>query len=260
MGARNLVAQVCDRIRRGYNAAMDESVRKPTVSVADYDGFAAEYAARNENSLFNAHYERPEMIRLAGDVAGLKVLDVGCGSGPLSQALRAKGAIVSGFDLSPAMVELARERLGQDSDVKVADLGAPLPYPDETFDLVAASLSLHYVEDWASALAELRRVLKPGGRLTASIIHPMIYAIVYPEADYFALTQYSEDYDYDDRTIWMTYWHRPLQDVVNTFVDAGFSIKRLTEPPPAPGTPVELLPNPDGRPFICFLFFELEVS
>ena len=49
---------------------------------ADYDGFAAAYSARNENSLFNAYYERPEMIRLAGDVAGLEVLDAGCGSGP----------------------------------------------------------------------------------------------------------------------------------------------------------------------------------
>lgn len=254
--------QVYGRIRLGYNVAMDESVTTPAafVSTADYDGFAAEYSTRNENSLFNAYYERPEMIRLAGDVAGLKVLDAGCGSGPLSEALRAKGAVVSGFDLSPAMVELARERLGQDADVRVADLGTPLPYPDDTFDLVTASLSLHYVEDWASALGELRRVLRPDDRLTVSIIHPMIYAIVYPDANYFALTKYSEDYDYDDRTIWMTYWHRPLQDVINTFIDAGFSVKRLTEPAPAADTPAKLLPNPDGRPFICFLFFELEAS
>ncbi|MGA8845029.1 MAG: class I SAM-dependent methyltransferase [Nocardioides sp.] len=234
----------------------------PTASglSADYDQFAAEYSARNENSLFNAYYERPEMIRLAGEVAGLEVLDAGCGSGPLSAALHAKGAIVSGFDLSPAMVELARERLGQGADVRVADLGGPLPYPDNAFDLVVASLSLHYVKDWASALAELRRVLKPGGRLTVSIIHPMIYAIVYPDADYFALTKYSEDYDYDDRTIWMTYWHRPLQDVLNTFIDAGFGIKRLTEPPPAADTPADILLSPDGRPFICFLFLDLEAS
>src|SRR6476659_3085631 len=191
---------------------MPDSVSKSAAPVADYDGFAAAYSASNENNLFNAYYARPEMIRLAGDVAGLEILDAGCGSGPLVEALRAKGAIVSGFDLSPAMVELARQRLGEDADVRVADLRAPLPYPDDRFDLVVASLALHYVEDWASALAEVRRVLKPGGRLTVSIIHPMVYAIVYPEADYFALTQYSEDYDYGDQTIWMTYWHRPLQD------------------------------------------------
>jgi ubiquinone/menaquinone biosynthesis C-methylase UbiE len=237
---------------------MPDSVKKSAAPVADYDSFAAAYSARNENNLFNAYYERPEMIRLVGDVAGLEILDAGCGSGPLMEALRAKGAVVSGFDLSPAMVELARQRLGEDADVRVADLGAPLPYPDDRFDLVAASLSLHYVKDWASALAELRRVLKPGGRLIVSIIHPTVYAVVYPEADYFALTQYSEDYDYGDETVWMTYWHRPLQDVINAFIDAGFRIKKVTEPPPAPETPTELLPHPDGRAFICFLFFALE--
>ena len=208
---------------------MPDSVNKSAAPAADYDSFAAAYSASNENNLFNAYYARPEMIRLAGDVAGLDVLDAGCGSGPLMEALRAKEAVVSGFDLSPAM-----------------------------FDLVVASLSLHYVKDWASALAELRRVLKPGGRLIVSIIHPTVYAIVYPEADYFALTQYSEDYDFGEGTVWMTYWHRPLQDVINTFIDAGFRIKTVTEPPPAADTPAELLPNKDGRPFICFLFLELE--
>jgi ubiquinone/menaquinone biosynthesis C-methylase UbiE len=237
---------------------MPDSVSKSAAPVADYDSFAAAYSASNENNLFNAYYARPEMIRLAGDVAGLEILDAGCGSGPLMEALRGKDASVSGFDLSPAMVELARERLGEDADLKVADLGAPLPYPDDTFDRVVASLSLHYVKDWASALAELRRVLRPGGRLIVSIIHPTVYAIVYPEADYFALTQYSEDYDFGEGTVWMTYWHRPLQDVINTFIDAGFGIKTVTEPPPAANTPAELLPNADGRSFICFLFFELE--
>ena len=237
---------------------MPDSVSKSAAPVADYDSFAAAYSASNENNLFNAYYARPEMIRLAGDVAGMEILDAGCGSGPLMEALRGKDAVVSGFDLSPAMVELARQRLGEDADVRVADLGAPLPYPDDTFDLVVASLSLHYVKDWDSALAELRRALKPGGRLIVSIIHPTVYAIVYPEADYFALTQYSEDYDFGEGTVWMTYWHRPLQDVINTFIDAGFGIKTVTEPPPAANTPAELLPNADGRSFICFLFFELE--
>ncbi len=239
---------------------MPDSVSTSVAPAADYDSFAAAYSASNDNNLFNAYYARPEMIRLAGDVAELRVLDAGCGSGPLMEALRTRGADVSGFDLSPAMVELARERLGDDAVLSVADLGAPLPWADDAFDVVVASLSLHYVEDWASALAELRRVLEPGGRLIVSIIHPTVYAIVYPDADYFALTQYSEDYDFGEGTVWMTYWHRPLQDVINTFIDAGFGIRKVTEPPPAADTPPELLPTTDGRSFICFLFFELEAT
>lgn len=78
-----------------------------------YDSFAESYSTENESSLLNAYYERPAMIDLAGDVNGRRVLDAGCGSGLLSAALRAKGAIVTGFDSSSAMVELARQRLGE---------------------------------------------------------------------------------------------------------------------------------------------------
>lgn len=230
------------------------------VTASDYDGFAEAYSAENDSNLFNRYYERPEMLRLAGDVAGRRILDAGCGAGPLSEALRAKGAVVTGFDSSAAMVSLARKRLGEDAELFVADLAAPLPFADAEFDDVVASLVLHYLEDWSGPLAELRRVLKPGGRLLVSVIHPAVYAIVYPDADYFALTQYSEDYEMDGRRTVLTYWHRPLHAVTDAFTDAGFRIVTLSEPPPAPDTPAELLPDglDAGQSFICFLFFVLE--
>ncbi|MER7417055.1 class I SAM-dependent methyltransferase [Micromonospora peucetia] len=107
------------------------------------------------------------MLKLAGDVHGRRILDAGCGSGPLSEALQARGAIVTGFDSSPAMIELARKRLGEDADLRVADISLPLPFADGAFDDVVVSLVLHYLEDWKVPLSELRRVLKPGGRLLA---------------------------------------------------------------------------------------------
>jgi SAM-dependent methyltransferase len=139
------------------------------VTSTDYDRFAEAYSAQNDSGFFNAHYARPEMLRLAGDVSGRRILDAGCGSGPLSAVLLAKGAGVTGFDVSAAMVELARQRLGDDADVHVADLAAPLAFADAEFDDVVASLVLHYLEDWAVPLAEFRRVLKPGGRRTAEV-------------------------------------------------------------------------------------------
>src|SRR5215813_1078052 len=120
--------------------------------VNDYDGFAEAYAASNENNLVNAYYERPAMLALAGDVAGRRILDAGCGAGPLFAALRDRGAIVTGFDKSAGMLELARRRLGDEADLQVADLASPLPIPDDTFDDVTASLVLHYLQDWAPAL------------------------------------------------------------------------------------------------------------
>lgn len=226
---------------------------------ADYDAFARKYAAENENGLFNAWLERPEMLRLAGDVTGRRVLDAGCGAGPLTAALRERGAEVSGFDFSPAMVELARERLGSEVDLRVADLAEPLPYGDAAYDDVVASLVLHYLEDWSAPLAELRRVLRPGGRLLVSVNHPTAYRIVYPEADYFAVTRYTEDYVFDGETVYLTFWHRPLHAMADAFADAGFHVTAISEPPPAPGTPPELLPpTMKGERFICFLFFVLE--
>lgn len=115
-----------------------------------YDSFAERYSADNESNLINGYYERPAMVGLAGDVDGRRILDAGCGSGPLSAALRERGAVVTGFDSSRAMVELARRRLGGDATLLVADLSEPLPFADGAFDDVVASLVLHYLEDWTA--------------------------------------------------------------------------------------------------------------
>lgn len=230
------------------------------MTASDYDTFADAYSTENESNLFNAYYERPAMLRLAGDVSGRRILDAGCGSGPLTAALRAGGADVTGFDGSAAMIELARQRLGTDSDLQVADLGAPLPFGDGEFDDVVASLVLHYLKDWTEPLAELRRVLKPGGRLILSVNHPVIFPVVYPESDYFAVTQYTEDYVMDGQKVDLTFWHRPLHAMTDSFAAAGFRVLTVSEPPPAPDTPASVLPPglDEGRSFLCFLFFVLE--
>jgi len=231
----------------------------------DYDSFAEAYSAENEVNLANAYYERPATLALAGDVAGRRILDVGCGSGPLFAALRDHGAIVTGFDASAGMLKLARLRLGDDADLHLADLGHPLPFPDAAFDDVIASLVLHYLEDWTAPLAELRRVLKPGGRLIMSVMHPIHgLSLVRPGADYFATHQWSEENTTSaGQSYVLTYWHRPLPAMTSAFTAAGFRIAVISEPPPAADTPRELLPEalaakPAGSAFLCFLFFVLE--
>ncbi|WP_114558184.1 class I SAM-dependent methyltransferase [Desertihabitans aurantiacus] len=229
-----------------------------------YDTFADSYEAENAASLMNAFYERPAMIALAGDVRGRRILDAGCGSGPLSAALRGRGAIMTGFDASPAMIELARRRLGADVPLQVADLGEPLPFPDDAFDDVVASLVLHYLQDWSGPLAELRRVLRPGGRLILSVNHPTVRLFTHPDEDYFAIRQYSEDFVMAGKEVVLTFWHRPLHAMTDAFTAAGFRICVLSEPPPAPDTPRVLLPPRiaagERTAFLGFIFFSLEAA
>lgn len=229
-----------------------------------YDEFAESYDTENASSLLNAHYERPAVLALAGDVTGRRVLDAGCGSGPLAAALRERGAVVTGFDGSPAMVELARRRLGADVPLQVADLAQPLPYPDRAFDDVVASLVLHYLQDWSGPLAELRRVLRPGGRLIVSVNHPTVHAVSHPDESYFAVREYSEDFTFAGQPAVLTFWHRPLHAMTDAFTAAGFRIVTLAEPEPSPQTPPELLPpriaSGERRAFLCFIFFVLEAA
>lgn len=232
------------------------------MSADDYDGFADAYDAENAGSLLNAWYERPAVLRLLGDVRGLRVLDAGCGSGPLTAELVARGADVTGLDGSPAMLELARRRLGEAVPLVLHDLAEPLPLDDESLDVVVASLVLHYLEDWDAPLAEIRRVLKPGGRLVASVNHPFARQFAVPTEDYFATRQYDEDVELDGRPTVLTFWHRPLREVVRAVTDAGLGLRVLDEPAPSPSTPPELMPpriaSGERSAFFAYLFLVAE--
>ncbi|RPK60772.1 Malonyl-[acyl-carrier protein] O-methyltransferase [Streptomyces sp. ADI96-02] len=229
--------------------------------VNDYDSFAEAYTAENENSLVNAYYARPAMLTLAGDVTGRRILDAGCGSGPLSAALRDRGALVTGIDASAGMLALARRRLGDDVALHEGDLSDPLPFADAAFDDVVASLVLHYLEDWGPTLAELRRVLRPGGRLIASVDHPFVaYTIQDPRPDYFATTSYAFDWAFGGRSVPMKFWRKPLHAMTDAFTAAGFRVARISEPQPDAAAR-ELFPDGfhDLSTKTTFLFFVVEV-
>lgn len=230
----------------------------------DYDSFVEAYSAENETSLYNAYYERPAMLELAGDVAGRRILDAGCGSGPLSAALRDRGAVVTGIDASARMLELARRRLDADADLRVADLASPLPFADGAFDDVVASLVLHYLEDWGPTLTELRRVLTPGGRLLVSVDHPFvahgIQRLTGQSSDYFETYIWTFDWTMDGQTVPMSFWARPLHAMTDAFTAAGFHISVISEPQPVPAAR-ELFPAEEYRALATgpsFLFFVLQ--
>ena len=232
----------------------------------DYDSFAEAYAAESESNLINGYYVRPAVLDLAGDVAGRRILDVGCGAGPLFESLRDRGAVVTGVEPSIKMLELARRRLGEDAVLHQAGLGGdPLPFADGAFDDVVACLVLHYLEDWKAPLAELRRVLTPGGRLIVVVDHPLMNKLIHPEADYFAVAPRPQEWTFGGHTAPMVFWHRPLHAMASAFTEAGFRIAVISEPPPAPGARerfpeefAEIFKDPSNTAFLNMLFFVLE--
>jgi SAM-dependent methyltransferase len=107
---------------------------------------------------------REEALRVVATLEPADVLEVGCGPGELSERLRRElGADVVAIDLSERMVELAR---GRGVDARVGDVQALL-FDDASFDCVLAAWMLYHVADVDLALAEIRRVLRPGGHLVA---------------------------------------------------------------------------------------------
>lgn len=119
---------------------------------------AKDWAAYQETTIapvFDAVLER------TGVRHGTRHLDIGCGAGLATEKASALGAVVTGLDASPALLEIARSRL-PNADFRVGDLQA-LPFEDQSFDLVTSFNAIQYAGDVSQALSEVKRVLIPKG-------------------------------------------------------------------------------------------------
>lgn len=108
---------------------------------------------------------RAPALTMLGVRPGDRVLDAGCGLGYFLLALQGKGAELHGIDVSPASVQYVREHITPHARTGSVER---IPYPDNTFDRVLFCEVIEHVEDDARALREIRRVLKPDGRLVVT--------------------------------------------------------------------------------------------
>lgn len=126
--------------------------------------------ARWRNSRLGQITDRLEesvILELLGPVESLNLLDVGCGDGAMAAALSRCGARVTGLDPDSRMLEAARRRAEAESLdlILVPGRAEHLPFADRTFDRVVAVAVLCFIPQTDRAIAEMARVLKPGGRL-----------------------------------------------------------------------------------------------
>ena len=137
------------------------------------DGYNRWAAIYDEDGNPLTALEEPWMDRLLGDVRGLAVADIGCGTGRHAIRLAAAGAIVQALDFSEMMLERARTKAGTSNIVfRVHDLAKSLPFADEAFDRVVCGLVIDHIADLGGLFLEMHRVCRPSGFVVVSVMHP----------------------------------------------------------------------------------------
>jgi len=176
------------------------------------------------------HLNLPVLLALTPPPGAL-TLDVACGEGRVARELLKRGHRVVGVEGSPALAQAARD--GEPPvEVHVADAAA-LPLDDASADLAVVSLALMNFDDPAAVVREIARVLRPGGRLVASLLHPLNSWGDAGDVGYFATTRYGETLiGRDGARMTLHDTHRPLVAYTAALADVGFAIERLVEPQP----------------------------
>ncbi len=179
------------------------------------------------------------MLRLAGDVRDLDVIDIGCGEGRFCRMLRDRGARTVGIDPTTALLEAARTR--DPSAAYIKAVAETLPFEDACFDLAVMYLTLIDIADFRAAIREAARVLKPGGRLLVANLQSFVTtrpAAWYRDANGAKLHVAVEEYftERPMRACWaridIQNYHRPFEAYMKAFLSNGFSLVTFLEPRP----------------------------
>jgi SAM-dependent methyltransferase len=173
------------------------------------------------------HTELPTVMALCGDVRDKRVLDAGCGPGRHAKKLIAKGALLTGIDISSEMINISREHCHNKGEFITADL-AKVRFAPASFDLVIASLSLMYLKDIKPVFKNFSKWLRPRGRLIFSIYHPVRFLHKIPDFDFSKPRKVWIHLDGCDVTVF-NYYH-PMENYFGALTTNGFEIRKFIEP------------------------------
>lgn len=216
---------------------------------------------RSGGDVYREFMNGPAFRGMVGDVGGLRVLDLACGEGYWARVFAGMGAEVVGVDFSGEMIGAAVDEEGREPlgiEYHVADAGDLEMFGEGAFDLVYSFMALMDIPGYESAIGEVSRVLRDGGRFVAIFLHPCfswartrdgetvcdwervvhedgskdyLYLKVY---DYFQRHQYGiqwRDEAYPEGFT-TTQFHRTLSDYVNALGRNGLYVSRMEEPKP----------------------------
>lgn len=182
-------------------------------------------------------YHRDQFLQIVPS-PGQRTIDIACGEGRLTRDLKALGHDVVGIDASPSLVAAARAA-DPLMDIRLADAGA-LPLDDASADLAIAFMSLHDIDHMDAAVQEIARVLQPGGRFCAAIVHPINSAgrfeVMAADAPFIIAGGYLDAFNYsgtierDGRSMTLHSQHLPLESYFLAFEKAGLLVEALREP------------------------------
>jgi SAM-dependent methyltransferase len=239
----------------------DETLNEAAVAAA-WDRNAALWTeeVRAGFDFYRELYTFPAFLYFMPPVAGQKVIDLGCGEGSNTRRFAQCGGIMTGVDLSPEMIRRAREKDAEEPLGVAYEIGSfseLSSFADEQFDCALSTMALMDGPDFPSAMRAAYRVLKPGGSLCFSVLHPCfitpaIQWLTDEEGAYLGLRVGH----YFERTPFVEHWRfgrrphtarllaydepfevprfpRTLSEYVNAVSEAGFRIQKIEEPRPS---------------------------
>jgi SAM-dependent methyltransferase len=192
-------------------------------------------------------YSEQILPLIAEHLAGARrVLDIGCGEGQVARLALAGGADVAiGVDPTSTQIVVAAER-GGGAHYARSGAGA-LPFADGSFDAAVACLVFEHIRDVDDAIAEVARVLAPGGRFLFLLNHPLLQTpnsgwiddqILDPPEQYWRIGPYlveDETIEEVEKDVFIPFIHRPLSRYLNALAANGLYLRRMEEPAPPPG-------------------------
>jgi len=218
----------------------------PVDNVAAWDRHAAAYQAGAHLPTDVAHYG-PDIgteadFRLLGNLAGKRVLELGCGGAQCSIAFAKQGATAIGVDSSTEQLAFAKrlcDREGVRVELHHGDL-ADLAFVRGGIDLVFSAYAFGYVDDLNRVFRQCHRVLKEGSPLVFSMPHPFYNVIDDVAEEPFLIRRAYFDrspIDFEWNGVWFTEFQHTISDVFTGLARANFRVDTILEPEPLPSGP-----------------------